>query len=192
MPERATVMSRSEKSAADGRGEAPKGRSGSEGGAAAHGDERSGNGDLMERIVARDNLLDALPSPLSRFGQSQYLWSTVSKIVRLTQGLLSTDNMNKPSASASAKPIKDPQPSVDRIDDLAKRILTGDIYLPKFQREFVWERQQVLDLLDSVARNYPIGSILLWQSKQELRSESRIADLEIALPKNLSVNYIHL
>jgi hypothetical protein len=89
------------------------------------------------------------------------------------------------------KSIKDPQPSVDRIDDLAKRILTGDIYLPKFQREFVWEKQQVIDLLDSVARNYPIGSVLLWQSKQELRSENRIADLEIALPKpEYPVNYL--
>jgi hypothetical protein len=89
------------------------------------------------------------------------------------------------------KAIKDPQPSVDRIDDLAKRILNGDIYLPKFQREFVWEKQQVLDLLDSVARNYPIGSVLLWQSKQELRSESRIADLTIALPKpDYPVNYL--
>ena len=87
------------------------------------------------------------------------------------------------ATATSAKPVKDPQPSVDRIDDLAKRILTGDIYLPKFQREFVWDRAQVLDLLDSVARNFPIGSILLWQSKQELRSESKIADLEIALPK---------
>ncbi len=97
--------------------------------------------------------------------------------------------MNSPGSAA--KPIKDPQPSVDRIDDLAKRILNGDIYLPKFQREFVWDRQQVLDLLDSVARNYPIGSILLWQSKQELRSESRIADLEIALPKpDYPVNYL--
>lgn len=91
----------------------------------------------------------------------------------------------------SAKPIKDPQPSVDRIDDLAKRILTGDIYLPKFQREFVWERPQILQLLDSVARNFPIGSILLWQSKQELRSENKIADLEIALPKpDYPVNYL--
>jgi hypothetical protein len=99
--------------------------------------------------------------------------------------------MNTTAAATPVKPIKDPQPSVDRIDDLAKRILTGDIYLPKFQREFVWERQQVLDLLDSVARNYPIGSILLWQSKQELRSESRIADLEIALPKpEYPVNYL--
>jgi RNA-directed DNA polymerase len=42
------------------RGEAPKARPGGEGCAAAHGNERSGNGDLMERIVARDNLLEAL------------------------------------------------------------------------------------------------------------------------------------
>lgn len=90
-----------------------------------------------------------------------------------------------------AKPIKDPQPSVDRIDDLARRILTGDIYLPKFQREFVWEKSQVLELLDSVASNYPIGSILLWQSRPELRSEGRIADLEIAQPKpDYPVNYL--
>jgi hypothetical protein len=95
------------------------------------------------------------------------------------------------SPAGAMKPIKDPQPSVDRIDDLARRILTGDIYLPKFQREFVWEKAQVLDLLDSVARNYPIGSILLWQSKQELRSEGRIADLEIAQPKpDYPVNYL--
>lgn len=78
---------------------------------------------------------------------------------------------------------KDPQPSVDRIDELARRVFNGDILLPKFQREFVWSREQVLNLLDSVARNYPIGSILLWQSRQELRSENRIADLEIKVPK---------
>lgn len=98
---------------------------------------------------------------------------------------------NAAAAPLPVKPIKDPQPSVDRIDDLAKRILTGDIYLPKFQREFVWEKSQVIDLLDSVARNYPIGSILLWQSRQELRSEGRIADLEIAQPKpDYPVNYL--
>lgn len=90
-----------------------------------------------------------------------------------------------------AKPSKDPQPTVDRIDDLARRVLTGDILLPKFQREFVWEKSQVLQLLDSVAKNFPIGSILLWQSRQELRSENRIADLQITLPKpDYPVNYL--
>ncbi len=101
------------------------------------------------------------------------------------------DHMTATTEAAPVKPIKDPQPSVDRIDDLARRILTGDIYLPKFQREFVWERSQVIELLDSVARNYPIGSVLLWQSKQELRSENKIADLEIAQPKpDYPVNYL--
>jgi hypothetical protein len=86
---------------------------------------------------------------------------------------------------------KDPQPSVDRIDELARRILAGDILLPKFQRSFVWEKKQILRLLDSVNRGYPIGSVLLWQSRQELRSENRIADLEINLPKpDYPVNYL--
>lgn len=99
---------------------------------------------------------------------------------------------SKQHASGPTAPVpKDPQPSVDRIDELARRVLTGDILLPKFQREFVWKRQQSLDLLDSVANNYPIGSLLFWQSRQELRSENRIADLEIKLPKpDYPVNYL--
>lgn len=91
----------------------------------------------------------------------------------------------------TASPPKDPQPSVDRLDELARRVLTGDILLPKFQRDFVWKRRQTLELLDSVARNFPIGSLLLWQSRQELRSENRIADLHIQLPKpDYPVNYL--
>ena len=93
--------------------------------------------------------------------------------------------------SIGSKLPKDPQPSVDRIDELARRVLVGDILLPKFQRDFVWDKGQVLNLLDSVYRNYPIGSVLLWQSRQELHSENRIADLEIALPKpDYPVNYL--
>jgi len=94
--------------------------------------------------------------------------------------------------SGPTAPIpKDPQPSVDRIDELARRILIGDVLLPKFQRAFVWEKKQILRLLDSVNRGYPIGSVLLWQSRQELRSENRIADLEIELPKpDYPVNYL--
>lgn len=86
---------------------------------------------------------------------------------------------------------KDPQPSVDRIDDLARRILSGDILLPKFQRDLVWTREQILLLLDSVAKGFPIGSVLLWQSRQELRSENRIASLDIELPRpDYPVNYL--
>ncbi len=95
-------------------------------------------------------------------------------------------------ASGPVAPVpRDPQPSVDRIEELAVRILKGDILLPKFQRRFVWDSAQILALLDSVSRGFPIGSVLLWQSRQELRSENRIADLAIALPRpDYPVNYL--
>ncbi|MEF3112452.1 GmrSD restriction endonuclease domain-containing protein [Streptomyces chrestomyceticus] len=87
--------------------------------------------------------------------------------------------------------FKDPRPTVERISQLAQRVLTGDILLPKFQRDFVWPREKVLDLLDSIARNYPIGSILLWQSRQELASERTIGGLAIADRKpDYPVNYL--
>jgi Protein of unknown function DUF262 len=49
----------------------------------------------------------------------------------------------------------------------------------------------MLMLLDSIAKGYPIGSILLWQTRQELHSERRIADLEVDLPRpDYPVNYL--
>ncbi|SEU38985.1 hypothetical protein SAMN05443639_1312 [Stigmatella erecta] len=82
--------------------------------------------------------------------------------------------------AGSTPHLNDPKPSVDRIDELARRIVTGDILLPKFQREFVWKSKRVLALLDSIAKGYPIGSILLWRTRQELKSEKKIADLDVA------------
>jgi hypothetical protein len=88
-------------------------------------------------------------------------------------------------------PFKDPKPSVERISRLAHRVLTGDILLPRFQRDFVWPREKILGLLDSIARNYPVGSILLWQSRNELASERTIAGLAIAEAKpDYPVNYL--
>src|SRR5260370_22805672 len=92
---------------------------------------------------------------------------------------------------AATPAFKDPRPSVERISRLAQRVLTGDIILPKFLRDFVWPREKVIGLLDSIARNYPIGSILLWQSNQELASERTIGGLEIANERpGYPVNYL--
>ena len=99
----------------------------------------------------------------------------------------------KPSTPAGSPglPSRAPEPTVDRIEELAGRILRGDILLPKFQRDFVWEKHQILDLLDSIANNYPIGSVLLWRSRELLKSERNIADLEIAKTQSgYPVNYL--
>ncbi|MGH9427945.1 MAG: DUF262 domain-containing protein, partial [Terriglobia bacterium] len=86
---------------------------------------------------------------------------------------------------------KDPKPTAERIEQLAQRVLIGDIVLPEFQRPFVWKRKQILELLDSIYRNYPIGSALLWESHQELASKRSIADLVVgARSTSYPVNYL--
>lgn len=47
------------------------------------------------------------------------------------------------------------------IDLLVQRIKTSKIALPDFQRDFVWNPSRVVELLDSVSRQWPIGSLLL-------------------------------
>lgn len=76
------------------------------------------------------------------------------------------------------------RPTSELITGLASRVVTGVIRLPKFQREFVWSRQQVLELMDSISRNYPIGSLLLWKSPLNLASDSPIAGLRIQPREN--------
>ncbi|WP_433369579.1 GmrSD restriction endonuclease domain-containing protein [Streptosporangium sp. CA-115845] len=71
------------------------------------------------------------------------------------------------------------RPQLEKITELASRVRAGEIRLPKFQRQFVWKGLQVLDLLDSISRNYPIGSLLLWDSELRLASDHDIAGIEI-------------
>jgi hypothetical protein len=94
-------------------------------------------------------------------------------------------------ASSGQLAEQDPSPSVDRIDDLARRILKGDILLPKFQRDLVWKPKKILDLLDSVSKGFPIGSVLLWRTSNKLTSNRSIADLKIDAPSaGYPVNYL--
>ncbi len=48
-----------------------------------------------------------------------------------------------------------------KIEQLIEMARAGQLVIPEFQREFVWKEPQVRKLIDSVARGYPIGSILL-------------------------------
>ncbi|MEM5626878.1 DUF262 domain-containing protein [Bacillus wiedmannii] len=54
------------------------------------------------------------------------------------------------------------------IDRLRNKILEGEIKIPPFQRAFVWKREQITDLMDSIYNDYPIGSVLLWEVNEKL------------------------
>ncbi len=51
------------------------------------------------------------------------------------------------------------------VDSLVKRIQTGDIYVPKFQREFIWNRKQSSRFIESLLLGLPVPGIFL--SKDE-------------------------
>lgn len=43
----------------------------------------------------------------------------------------------------------------------------GKLRVPRFQREFVWERKRIQELLDSMYKEFPIGTIFLWDAPPE-------------------------
>lgn len=65
------------------------------------------------------------------------------------------------------------------LKNLTDDIKKGEIKIPQFQRKFVWKEQQALDLLDSIANNYPIGSLLLWRTSTKLATERNIGDFKL-------------
>lgn len=82
-------------------------------------------------------------------------------------------------------------PNAEKIDRLIKRIDSGDIRVPAFQRAYVWKQNQILELLDSIVTNYPIGSILLWYTSERLKHTRNIAGYKIPDTKiEYPVNYV--
>jgi len=53
------------------------------------------------------------------------------------------------------------------VGKLIQMIEDGELRLPEMQRRYVWPATRVRDLLDSLYRGYPTGSILVWESAQE-------------------------
>lgn len=51
-----------------------------------------------------------------------------------------------------------------QLDQLLKDIAAGDIQLPDFQRDWVWDDDHIRDLLASVSMSFPIGALMLLET----------------------------
>lgn len=70
-------------------------------------------------------------------------------------------------------------PQVVHLIDLLKRAREGRLRVPQFQRDFVWRRQDIVDLFDSIAKQYPIGTLFLWGAEPPPHSRPRIGPLKL-------------
>lgn len=54
-----------------------------------------------------------------------------------------------------------------KISTILDHIDSGHMALPEFQRGYVWNRDQVRALFDSLYRRHPVGSLLVWATKSD-------------------------
>lgn len=66
-----------------------------------------------------------------------------------------------------------------KINNLVNRIAAGEVKIPPLQRPFVWKVEQIIELLESIYNDYPIGSILWWETYDKLPAERDIAGFKL-------------
>lgn len=85
-----------------------------------------------------------------------------------------------------AQPLyKDTRMDVSRaVDDIRR----GELALPELQRPFVWSAAKVRDLLDSMYRGYPVGSLLIWATGAEPDARQIGGDTKDPVPRLLIID----
>jgi len=50
------------------------------------------------------------------------------------------------------------------LNGVIAQVEAGKIVLPAMQRPFVWKDDRITKLIDSLLRDFPIGTVLLWKT----------------------------
>ena len=69
------------------------------------------------------------------------------------------------------------------VERLTRWAWEGRIRIPHFQRPLRWQRDDVIKLFDSIARGYPVGSLLLWHRSAPAET-LQLGALRISAPKS--------
>lgn len=62
----------------------------------------------------------------------------------------------------------------------------GGFWLPNIQRPFVWSEDQICRLFDSILRQYPISTLLIWKTKQPVSRRKFIDNFQEDFRNHLS------
>jgi len=58
------------------------------------------------------------------------------------------------------------------VQELVGKVQRGELTLPEMQRRYVWPATRVRDLLDSLYRGYPSGTILVWETDEDVETRA--------------------
>ena len=65
-----------------------------------------------------------------------------------------------------------------KITEFVDELRKDKFLIPTFQREFVWEPDNIIKLWDSIFRFYPIGSVLYWVTDSYLHTHRQLGGFE--------------
>jgi hypothetical protein len=83
------------------------------------------------------------------------------------------------------------KPEVVLLESLLDELAEGRLRVPHFQRPFVWEPVQMLELFDSIERGYPIGSILVWETNTAVPSLDAVSGIDVPpTPDDGPISYL--
>jgi hypothetical protein len=67
-----------------------------------------------------------------------------------------------------------------QLSTILDQIDMGSIALPEFQRGYVWNRDQVRNLMTSLYRRHPVGSLLVWETQTDQVTDHARGDGNLA------------
>jgi len=74
---------------------------------------------------------------------------------------------------------------------LVNEIESGQVKIPQFQRQFVWDMPTSAKLIDSILKGYPIGTFIYWRTNERLRSIRNIGHIHLPEPHDGEfINYV--
>lgn len=85
-----------------------------------------------------------------------------------------------------------PENQTNKYERLFIDIHSGQIKIPNFQRNFFWGKQQTAKLIDSIIKGFPIGTFILWKTKEEFRYFKNIGNAKLPKTPRVSPSCISL
>ena len=67
--------------------------------------------------------------------------------------------------------------------DIINQITKGSLRIPSFQRDFVWEPENVAFFMDSLYKKFPVGSILIWRTEKDCNVSVILVTMNCPNPK---------
>src|SRR2546428_4307532 len=96
-----------------------------------------------------------------------------------------------PTSTSESPVLLQPDNNNKKYESLFVEIDTGQIKLPMFQRDFVWDKEQSAKLIDSILKGFPIGTFIFWKTRDELRSYRNVGNHRLPeTPKGDYAQYI--